>query len=92
MHIGLHGDEFRVGCQPREATGIPAGIWASKLSLAEEYRPGNCPQDLQVMFFDPDGCPYGRRINQLIVNYYPHACEYSVRFFVDSKPCNHRLI
>ena len=41
MHIGLHGDEFRVGCQPREATGIPAGIWASKLSLRYLGGPAN---------------------------------------------------
>ena len=33
-HVGLHVEGFRVGCRPREMTGIPAGKWTSKLALS----------------------------------------------------------
>jgi hypothetical protein len=32
-HVGLRVEGFRVGCRPREMTGIPAGKRASKLGL-----------------------------------------------------------
>ena len=40
-HVGLHVEGFRVGCRPREMTGIPAGKWTSKLGLKETAAAGN---------------------------------------------------
>ena len=37
-HVGLHVQGFRVGCGPREMTGIPAGKWTSKLGLSRACR------------------------------------------------------
>ena len=43
-HVGLHVEGFRVGCRPREMTGIPAGKWTSKLGLRSGRPPCSSPK------------------------------------------------